>query len=256
MERKIGAQMYTIRDFTKTNEDLLESVKKLLKIGYTFGQASAMGSIAPEDLKEISDETGYLFTGDHTDWVRLESETKQVMAEHKLYGCKIFGVGSMPEYARKSKEGLFDFIEKANKVADIMASEGMTFTYHNHAFEFSKFDGKTIMDYILELANDNFKLMADVYWLSVGGQNAAKFLKENKDRIGGVHYKDLKVKTGENAPSIAEIGVGNLDWEEIAAICDEINPPHIYVEQDTNWSPDPFKSLEMSYNYLKKLGYK
>jgi len=116
-------------------------------------------------------------------------------------------------------------------------------------------DGKNIMDYILETANENFKLMVDVYWLSYAGINPVKFLRKYKDMVGGVHYKDLKIV--DNAPQMCEVGEGNLDWEEICAVCDEIKPRYIYVEQDRYWTDDdPIKALEISYNNLKKLGYK
>ncbi len=57
-------------------------------------------------------------------------------------------------------------------------------------------------------------------------------------------------------PAICEVGEGNLDWEAISAVCDEIQPRYIYIEQDTNWTPDPFTSLATSYANVKKLGYK
>ena len=69
----------------------------------------------------------------------------------------------------------------------------MTFTYHKHAFEFTKVDGKNIMDYILETANENFKLMVDVFWLSYAGINPVKFFRKYKDMVGSVHYKGLKI---------------------------------------------------------------
>ena len=34
MDKRIGAQFYTIRDFIKTEKDLDESLKKLKDIGY------------------------------------------------------------------------------------------------------------------------------------------------------------------------------------------------------------------------------
>lgn len=246
--------MYTVREYTQNEKDLEMCINKIAKIGYKFGQASAFGDIAPEKIKEICDKAGYQITGDHVKWDLLVNDTDKVIADHKIYGCYMPGIGGLPAEARTSKDGILAFMKDANLVADKLAAEGMTFTYHNHAFEFVKVDGKTIMDYILETANDNFKLMVDVYWLSVAGINPIKFLRKYKDMVGGVHYKDLKVVN--NAPAIAEIGIGNLDWEEICSVCDEIKPRYIYVEQDTNWSPDPFTSLEMSYTYLKKLGYK
>jgi sugar phosphate isomerase/epimerase len=254
MERLIGAQMYTVRDHIQNEADIETTIQKLADIGYKFGQNSAMGPIAPEKLKEICDKAGYQITGDHTNWDALVNDTAKVIADHKVYGCMMPGIGGLPESARTSKEGILSFMKDANLVADKLAAEGMTFTYHNHAFEFVKVEGKTIMDYILETANDNFKLMVDVYWLSVAGINPVKFLRTYKDMVGGVHYKDLKVV--DNAPAICEVGEGNLDWEAISAVCDEIQPRYIYIEQDTNWTPDPFTSLATSYANVKKLGYK
>ena len=255
MERKIGAQLYTIRDYVKTEAELEASIDKLIKIGYTFGQKSAMDHISPEKLKEITEKTGFEFTGDHTAMSNFVDDIDKIITDHKVYGCMMPGTGALPPEMRTSKEGILTFMKQANEVSDKLAAEGMTFTYHNHAFEFVKVDGKYIMDYILENANENFKLMVDVFWLSYAGINPVKFLRKYKDMVGGVHYKDLSIV--DNKPEICEVGEGNLDWEEISAVCDEIKPRYIYVEQDRCWiDNDPFKALEVSYNNLKKLGYK
>ena len=254
MEKLIGAQLYTIRDYTKDEAALMESFKKLSEIGYTRAQVSAMNDMPAEAIKKASETYNIKITGDHYAFDPMVNNIKAAMERHKIFGCMNFGIGGLPVSARESKEGILDFMSKANKIADAMAAEGMMFTYHNHAFEFEKVDDKRIMDYILETANENFKLMLDVHWLSVAGINPVKFIKKYKDMIGGVHYKDLKVVG--NAPAICEVGEGNLDWDEIVATCDEIGVKDIFVEQDTNWSPDPFTSLEMSYNFLKKYGYR
>lgn len=254
MEKLIGAQLYTIRDYVKTPEDTIESFKKLAKIGYTYAQISAMTHLSAEDVKAAIDASGVKVTGNHYPFDKMVEDPKGVIEFHKAFDCYEPGIGGLPEAARTSKEGILDFMEKANKVSDIFADAGMMFTYHNHAFEFVKVEGKTIMDYILETANKNFKLMVDVHWLSVAGINPVKFLKTYKDMVGAVHYKDLKVVN--NAPAICEVGEGNLDWAEIVKTCDELGVSHIYVEQDVNWSPDPFTSLEISYNNLKKFGYR
>lgn len=254
MEKLIGAQLYTIRDYTQDEASLMESFKKLSEIGYTRAQTSAMNTIDAEIIKAASETYGIKITGDHYAFAEMVDDIKAVMERHKTFGCKNFGIGGLPAEARDTKEGILDFMAKANKIADAMAAEGMMFTYHNHAFEFVKVDGKNIMDYILETANENFKLMVDVHWLSVAGINPTKFLKTYKDMIGGVHYKDLKVV--DNAPAICEVGEGNLDWDDIIKTCDELGVEDIFVEQDRNWSPDPFTSLEMSYNFLKKYGYR
>lgn len=253
MERKIGAQFFTIRDFIKTEEDIATSFQKIADIGYTFCQNSAMGDIAPEKLRDICQQTGVSIIGDHCDFKKLIGDTDKMIADRKVYGCTMPGIGGLPEDARTSKEGILQFMKDANLVSDKLAAQGMTFTYHNHAFEFVKVDGRNIMDYILELANDNFKLMVDVFWLAVAGINPGKFIRDYKEMIGGIHFKDLKVI--DNLPSMCEIMEGNLDWDDIIAACEDVDAKVIYVEQDRNWV-DPFESLRLSYNNLKTKGFR
>ena len=155
MQKLIGAQFYTIRDFLQTEEDIAASFKKVAAIGYTFCQNSGMADIPAEKLRDYAADAGVKITGDHCSFELLLSDTDKMIADRKLYGCTQPGIGGLPGNARESRAGIEQFMRDANLVSDKLAAEGMTFTYHNHAFEFVKVDGKNIMDYILELANPN-----------------------------------------------------------------------------------------------------
>ena len=52
----IAAQMYTVRDFTKTISDIVESIKKVKAIGYDAMQVSGFGPIDTAELKQIADD--------------------------------------------------------------------------------------------------------------------------------------------------------------------------------------------------------
>ena len=67
-----------------------------------------------------------------------------------------------------------------------------------------------------------------------------------------IHFKDLKIK--DNTPKYAEIGQGNLEWDEIIEACEYANVEFALVEQDT-CEGDPFDSLKISYDYLSKKGF-
>lgn len=255
MERYIGAQLYTAWEYLKDGKQTIESFKKLAKTGYKVVQVSAMGHLTAEEIKAACDESGIRATSAHCSFDWIEEDVDRAIEYFKTFGCDTFGIGAIPLPVRESEKAIAEYFERVNKVADEMAKKGAIFTYHNHAYEFSPVDGKNIMDHILNYKNENVKLMADVYWLAAAGINPVKFIRAHKDMIGGIHYKDLKVV--DNAPAICEVGYGNLDWDEIVGMCDELGFEKIYVEQDTNLSPDPFTSLEMSYNFLSsKYGYK
>ena len=119
-----------------------------------------------------------------------------------------------------------------------------------------KINGRQAYDILCEnIKSDNFKLILDVYWLSFAGINPAKFIRDHKDRIACVHFKDLKV-LDNNTVTFSEVGEGNLDWDDIIAACEESSAEFALVEQDAAWiNDDPFESLKISYAFLTKKGF-
>ena len=59
MDKKIGAQLFTIRDYCQTIEDFDESMEKLSKIGYKVVQLSAIGNMHAKEIKEVCDKYGF-----------------------------------------------------------------------------------------------------------------------------------------------------------------------------------------------------
>ena len=62
---KIGAQMYTVREFAKNLDDFSETLKKIADIGYTTVQVSGTCPYEAEWLRENSRKTlfpAYLLT--------------------------------------------------------------------------------------------------------------------------------------------------------------------------------------------------
>lgn len=55
---KIGAQLYTVRNYTQNLEDFSETLKKVADIGYTTVQVSGTCAYEADWLKEQLDKTG------------------------------------------------------------------------------------------------------------------------------------------------------------------------------------------------------
>lgn len=56
----VGAQLYTVRDFCKTPEDLAETLKKIADIGYTSVQLSGTCAVKAEWLKKELDKNALI----------------------------------------------------------------------------------------------------------------------------------------------------------------------------------------------------
>lgn len=61
-----------------------------------------------------------------------------------------------------------------NRYGEICRKNGMDFYYHNHFQEFQRFGGKTVLETILELTDENLsKIELDMYLAVRGGAEAA-----------------------------------------------------------------------------------
>ncbi len=251
MEKRIGAQLYTVRDFCKTLAEFDETCRKIKEIGYTLVQLSGIGDFSGEEIKPILEKHGLEAICTHRAPQKYLEHLEEEIAFHKTIGCQICGLGSMPGFSAKP-EAVESFLQSFPPVSKKLSENGLVFAYHNHAFEFAKHNGQFIFDMLSDAFDGQLRYILDVYWLAVAGLNPAKCIREHKGQIACVHFKDLKIVG--NAPTYAEIGCGNLDWDDILAACEEADVPYAVVEQDT-CDGDPFESLKISYEYLTSKGF-
>lgn len=252
MKKIIGAQYFTIRDYIKTPEDFEESCRKVSEMGYKSVQISA-ATLPAEVMKPILDKYNLPCVATHRALADFEKDIDEIINYNKILGSPVAGIGSMGVEYAESVEAISGFCKKANLYNQKLQEEGLKFGYHNHAYEFYKLDGKYVFDYIIE--NTDCVFIADTYWFQVGGKDPAKMLRKLGKRAEVVHFKDCAIKLEEwKKPTIAEIGKGNLDWDEIISVCEEIGVKDIVVEQDF-CDGDPFDSLKMSIDFLATKGF-
>ncbi len=250
---KLGAQFYTLRDFTKTPGDFLRTMHRIADIGYKYVQVSGVGPDVKADvIKKACDETGLSVYITHTPFARIIDDTDAVIEEHKKFGCNIIGLGSAGDYS-KSYDGFARLAQDLAPAVEKIKKAGMFFSYHNHWMEFEKLDGKHFMSAFIENSDmEAVKLTADVYWLHFSGLNECKWLEENAKYISCTHFKDLGVYQGKQ--TIVEVMTGNLDYPAILESCKKAGIEYNFVELDTT-TMDPFKAMKLSFDNLMATGY-
>ena len=246
---ELGLQLYTIRDYMNTAEEMRASIKKLRNIGYTQAQTAGSGNISYKEMAKIAKEEGIEIVGTHYNFALMKNDIDAVIEDHIALGTTNVGIGGFHCHSLEEAKGLVSTI---NEIAAKLKQKGMKFTYHNHSHEFQKFDGVTVWEYLVEnLDKENVSFVLDTYWVQHAGGDVCKWIKKLAGRIDILHLKDMAVKG--NDPYITECGNGNLDFEEILEVAQNTGVKYIVVEQDLNWiDNDPFKSVEVSYNNLKK----
>lgn len=253
MDKRIGAQLYTIRQYTQTLDSFDQALEKISKIGYKAIQVSCVGPFKAEEIKTICDKHQLIPVCTHRSWDEYCNHLEESIQFHKTLGCQVAGLGAIPNLRTGfTWDDLVRFVEKMNQINKEFKKNGITFAYHNHDVEFSKVEGKRPMDYILEHAE--FDFIVDVYWLAASGVDPARFIKKVGNRAKIVHFKDITVIENGKGQKIAEVMEGNLDWDSIIEACQSAGVEWAMVELDT-CERDPFDSLQNSYKNLSTKGF-
>ena len=252
---QLGAQMYTVCQYTQKEDDLLRTFEKIRKIGYESVQVSGIGADIPvAAVAEGLKANGLTCAVTHISYDDCLNKLPEVIDKHKAWGCEYVGVGSMPDRYR-SAEGLVTFAKEATEVADKLQEAGLKFVYHNHNFEFRKYGDKLGMDILFDNSGKNFQFELDTFWVQKGAGDVRAWIEKVAGRMDVIHFKDMMLS--ENCDQLmAEIGQGNLNWPGILETCRKTNVRWFMVEQDDCNGRCPFESLKMSYEYLTGLGLK
>ena len=85
---KIGAQLYTLRDYLKTPAEMIKALRKVKKIGFNIVQVAGFGEIAPTELKKILDDEGLKCVHTHEPGLDILENTEKVIEKLNILECK------------------------------------------------------------------------------------------------------------------------------------------------------------------------
>ena len=251
-EVQIGAQMYTVRDHTRTASDIARTCRRLKEIGYGAVQVSALGKIAEQELAKILDGEGLICAATH---VSLEEmmDTSRCLAYHETLRCQFTALGG---FRGKTLDQWKDFADRFTAVASNLSPHGLFAGYHNHSHEWSLVDGRRPIDILVDQLKEPAWFELDTYWVAYAGADPVawidRFAAQGGGRIPCVHVKDMQI-TVDGRQKMCEVGDGNLDWAGIVAACRRAGVRWYLVERDTG-DLDPFESLRRSLENLQQMG--
>ncbi len=262
MSSKLAVQMYTVRDFTHTTDDLARTLEKITAIGYPTVQLSAVGVMNGDTpavdavlARKMLDDNGLRCIATHRSWDRLARHTAEEIDFHKTLDCNFTAIGGIPqEYGANGAEGYRRFVKDSLPVISRLKAAGIRFGHHNHSHEFERHtpgNPHTLFDILIDDGGPDYDLEVDVYWAWHGGVDPSDLLRRCRGRVPVIHLKDKEVVGGK--PEIGAIGEGNLPWDTILKACEDSGVEWYCIEQDT-CRRDPFDCLRSSFEYLAGKG--
>ena len=251
---KLGAQLFSVRNHLTCAEDMRALFLKMKEIGYQNVQLSGHKVRDAELIKEISLKSGLPIVITHTDPERILNDTDAVIAEHKLFGCPVVGIGSMPKEYRETAENARRFVETFTPAIEKIEAAGLKVAYHNHAFELTTpyDENRNVYDYLIDTC-ETWLFTADVYWIKKGGYDIEAYLRKiGGERLVNVHFKDM-AKDAEQ--SICACGDGVIDFEQLTHVCEELGVVNVLVEQDNarDFEDGDIAQMEKSFAHLRPI---
>lgn len=243
----VALQSYTIREALA--KDYVGALRQVASIGY---RGIELG-MPPEGMtvsqqKALLDQLSLKVVGTHAGFDSFSFDVNEIADYLEAVDGEKYVAISM---RFDTKQDVLDKAKQLNRIGEEFRKRGITFLYHNHNWEFIKFDGEYALDILLrETDPELVQTELDTYWIKRGGEDPVTYLRQYKGRAPLLHIKD--VEPGEEQ-FFAEIGEGILDFKAIASAAEEIGVKWLIVEQDLS-RRNPFESLQISYHNLKQLG--
>jgi sugar phosphate isomerase/epimerase len=138
-----------------------------------------------------------------------------------------------------------------NKIGQRCKQHGIQFAYHNHAFEFEKFDGEYGLDILMSHTDPELvHLELDTFWVEYCGLKSVDFMRKYPQQCSSlIHIKDLKSMDEKVS---TEIGSGIMDFVEIVRVGKQLGIKWYIVEQEEFEKPQ-LESIKQSLNYMRSI---
>ena len=272
---KVALQLYSVRDAME--KDMAGTLKAVKEMGYDYVEFAGYFDHTAEEVKAMLDDNGLECISVHQAPGLFLEEGQKAVDYLKTIGAKYCAI---PWYEPSKLAGsavwadtVADFI----KVGELLKANDIQLMYHNHDFEFNKYQDKFLLDWIYEtIPADIVQPQIDTCWVHYAGYDPAEYLLKYSGRISVVHLKDFVCKnlgTGpvyaligedgkeekkasreDNGFEFRPVGYGIQDFKKILEAADKAGADYVVVEQDRSLERPSMEAAAMSRAYLKTLG--
>lgn len=262
---EMSVQLYSARKLIGTPELFAKNheyvLARLAQMGYTGAEAASysdgqFSGLSPEAFKAALNKAGLEFASSHTtrllsseefasgDFTAALAWWDKCIEAHKKAGVPRLVMSYSQKLSTEAE--LKTMAAYLNEIGRRCNQAGIRFGYHNHAHEFEKVAGTTMMDYFIANTDpQNVFIEMDVYWAVVGGAAPVEYMQKYPGRFELLHIKDKK-----------EIGQsGMVGFDAIFRNFKKAGTTAFVVEMEEASTPNILKGLRESALYLRNASY-
>lgn len=273
---KVGIQLYSIRE--DMEKDMDSALKAVADMGYDCVEFAGYFGKSAEEVKAMLDKYGLEAISVHQGYDVFLEDEKANIEYLKTLGVKFCAIPWMDVKKHKGNDVYPKTIEEITKVAKALKAAGIQMCYHNHDFEFEKYEDKFLLDWLYEdIPSDLLETEIDTCWVRYAGYDPCEYIAKYAGRAHIVHLKDFTCKAFAGGPVYAliddsgkegkkasreengfmfkPVGSGIQDFPSIMSAAEKAGAEYVIVEQDQSEERPALEAAEMSRKYLKSIGY-
>jgi sugar phosphate isomerase/epimerase len=259
MSRKdYATQIWPFRNFF--GKDMPDTLQHIAEMGFAgvelcrwFNWTDMFDKWPADDIADVCQRVGLSVVSSHVSYPTIFEENLDELVSfcHKV-GMKYAIVASVPEEVANSRDAVLEVAEKFNTAAATLKPEGIRVGYHNHGFDFKPLPeaGDLPWDVFFDNTDPDVVMQVDIGNALRGGADPIHYLKKYPGRASLVHLKEYSPKKPPEA-----IGDGEVDWEQVFQVCEDLHQPDWYIIEQEEEEYDPWVSAEISLKYLRALGW-
>lgn len=273
---KVGIQLYSLRD--DMEKDMDATLKAVADMGYDCVEFAGYFGKSAEEVKAMLDKYGLEAISVHQGYEVFLEDEKANIDYLKTLGVKFCAIPWMDVKKHKGNDVYPQTVAEITKVAKALKAAGIQMCYHNHDFEFEKYDDKFLLDWLYEdIPSDLLETEIDTCWVKYAGYDPCEYISKYAGRAHIVHLKDFtcnafaggpvyaliddegkegkKASKEDNGFMFKPVGSGIQDFPSIIAAAEKAGAEYVIVEQDQSEERPAIEAAEMSRKYLKSIGY-
>ena len=273
---KVGLQLYSVRD--DMGVDMDSTLAQVKAMGYDYVEFAGYFGKSAEEVKALLDKHGLQCVSVHQKHDVFLEKPQENIDFLKTIGAKYCAIPWMGLENHKGSENFEKTVEEIKKIAKLLKDNGIQMLYHNHDFEYEKFEDKFLLDWLYDaVPSDLLKPEFDTCWVKYAGYDPCEQIGKHAGDVDVVHLKDFVCKSFAGGPVYAlidengnenkkptkeengfefrPVGKGIQNFAEIIEAAKAAGTKYIIVEQDQCPTATPLESVKQSREYLKNMGY-
>lgn len=243
----IGVQLYMLKQSLAA--DFLGTLDAVAALGVTNLEFAGYYDQTAAQMKAVLADRGLNPVSAHCLMASMSDDTarevidygaelglKTVVAAIPYMGI-LAGGGSWDDAMRGvTRDDFMHSAERFNRFGELAKAVGLQFAYHNHAFDFTQFDGAYGLDILLENTDaETVKFQLDVGNTAMAGIDPIAYFAAHQNRVPSVHMKDWKkpfTPSLYEMPEPTPVGNGVLALPALVAALAKAGVGHMFIEQE------------------------